>query len=118
MPVLSAASLSFGATAEALILTQTSEKTVTGELTEAKNASGEVTGVAAHGKNITVTIEGMTLGAITTLEALPGTVDLYTPADTDLPKIVVNEVKASKSNADFRKVSISGKHFPSIASMA
>jgi len=117
MAVLSAENMSFGTVKETLILTQSSKRSDSCEIAEGKSESGAITAANPHGKKVEVTIEGYALGSPGALQALVGTTTLFTSLDTDLPKIIVKQVDADKSNADFRKISMSGTHYPGIASM-
>jgi len=114
MPIASASSLTFGCTDETLIAVSSSEVSTTAEVAEAVNGAGQVFGFSAHGKKQAASVEGLTLGDPSTLQALVGTVTPFESLDDDIPDFVVEDVTVSKSATDFRKVKVSGKASPNV----
>jgi hypothetical protein len=99
------------------MLTQSNETKAEVQVVEAADGSGNIDGVAVHGKKYTSKVEGFAISgaSLTTVKGYVGTVTGWQSADTNLPKSIVTGCTEAKSNDGFAKVSLDLWASPTIA---
>jgi hypothetical protein len=114
----SAASVTFGATAETGIILSSFNRSVQGQKAELMDEDGDIVAISTYGRTATISISGAINGASGVATASVGSLLTIANATTEFGvtggKIVVDSVSSEQSSDTFRTMTIQATQYPSM----